>query len=244
MKTSIVLTCLLLGSAVGRAAFHDFNWFAEGFVLRQDSVDTGELEPYNPIGIGDSLGGNVLFALYFTPGPSTQQLAPTVNVGSGPVIWSGQIGDPGGDDRLVKLVRANEALGGGGFDLNISTDYLGNTLSSITNEVTGYFYSVALEFDDAAVDPLDANTWNVAVPENTFSFITAAVSMTYYDASDTPSPSFLSATAGGTWVGEDDGTAGSAVANTVLIPEPGTLILFSLFGLVGLLGLRTFRKRT
>ena len=241
MKHPILLLCLILGSQAVHAAFHDFNWFAEAFVLRQDSVDTGETEAYNPIAIGDGLGGEVLFALYFTPGASTQQLPATASIGSGPVNWSGFAGDPGGDDRLVQVVRANEALSGG-INLNFSTDFQGNTLSSIQNEEAGFFYSVAFQFNSGSVNPSNAATWNFAVPENTFAYITQAISMPYYASSDIPSPAFLSATAGGTWIGEDDGTAGSAVANTVLIPEPGTLLMALITGITAL-GFAAFSRQ-
>lgn len=242
IKTILIL-CLLLGSRAAHAAFHEFNWYAEDFVLRQDSVDSTDPGTYNPIGIGDGLGGNVLFALYFTPEASTQQLGPTSDVGAGPVTWSTFAGTPGGDDRLVQVVRANEALSGG-INLNLSTDYQGNTLSSISNEESGYFYSVAFEFDDAAVNPATPGTWNFTVPENTYSYITEAVSMPFYAATDTPTPQFLSATAGGTWVGDSDGTAGSAVANTVLIPEPGTLLMALISGLSAVVILTFSRKKS
>ncbi len=232
---------LVFGAATGllfpetaRAGFYSVSWFSSAFLLSDTSV-----EPDNAVSIADGIpGGQVLYALYYTPTAGGQFLTPTQTAGAGPVTWSGFAGNPGGDDRLVLVARDNEVLGSTGG--NISEDFSGQPLGNLALQQTGYFYSIAFQFNDSSVDLMDESTWNFSVPAGTRAYISPTTSVSFIPP-DTPfSPREVSASAGGNWTGvEGDGTAGSAVAQTVMIPEPASVVLI-LLGVLYLAGRKNF----
>lgn len=224
----ILILFFCLSGLAAHGDFYSVSWFSEDFLLSDTSVP-----PTNPISIADGIsGGQVLYALYYTPSSGGQALAATPSFGAGPLTWSGLLGNPGGDDRLVLVARDNEKLGSN--NNQFTQDYQGAALGNLATSQTGYFYSVAFQYNDSAVNLADATTWNALIPSGIKAYISPTTAITATAIGDIPPLGEVSASLGGTWVG--GGADGSAVAQTVMIPEP-SMVALVLLGLL-LLGKR------
>ncbi len=203
------------------------NWNTDAPLLGPDSVSGDPVMANN--------GNPFLYFLFYSPDNSS-----AIPFGGGTYLWDGNVASVRDNDLLVGVARDGIILNN--RSLNIVDSWNETSISS-----SGFFYSIAFNYDDGSVIEADSSTWNIIIPDGTFGYvsaiqgrvdpITSTEGPVPFDTT-TPATTILANTPGN-WDGSGGLPSNSAQMDTVfIIPEPGTLALVLIAGLGAVLTLR------